>query len=349
MSNNYQRLNNWWEVIYNPRCEEFAEVKKDDECPSVRVWHKLSVDIEVFACKKNKYTNSYYGKIFDCVNFFGELRGEKRIKFNDCEFKKVSFAGSVFCGVLFRRCLFDETSFSLSTFNDCEFRDCYFKQISASGNKTIFRNTYIESEKFLSDMYLNTDKELIERKGSSFSLQRSEWYKTKSVLARQIMQMPPVGNDINVLISCVEMARCLEVKYDMYRTVYEICDDSGGCKKKLLLVAELLFSLIEYLVINIFGWLTGWGYKIGKVVVIGGFMFLLFAIIYNNYIYIDDGILRNVLRSFEYGLLFGYTKYDYKCFSEIALWLHFLNSLAGMFWFSALIPVIINKMSNDDR
>ncbi len=344
MPRNPQRTNNYWEVIYDPKINALDDFKpKDNELVILKYWRNLIIDINDFRQKPYHFNS----KVFECIDFIGSLDGESTITFEGCTFEKVSFRNSVFNKVKFRRCFFVETSFSLSHFVDCEFRDCDFKRISVSGNTTILENTYIDSRAFLFDVYLNKNKDVLRVNNSSLPWQRYNYYKTKSVLARKIMKLRPVVNDLELLILSIKVARCLEIKSSIYKSFYFM--QKEGCFKKNLWFFNFVFSVIEYLVVNVFGWLTGWGYKIGKTVFFGLFLSFLFSLLYDQFFYINADYFENLLRALEYGFLFGYTKYPFKDISNDVQWVHFLNSFFGMMWFSALIPVILNKMSNDDK
>jgi hypothetical protein len=259
----------------------------------------------------------------------------------------VSFRDTCLKGVKFNGCIFKYTSFSLAQFIDCEFRNCSYEKISLSGNTTVFENTYIDSKAFLKDVYLNRDKDVLKKNKTTLHYQSYRARKTKSEIARKIMHMRPVINDLDMLISSVKIARRLEIESAISESFYFIIH--GSERKKVISFFNFVFSAIEYPVVNIFGWLTGWGYKIGKTVLFGILSMLLFSVIYDNFIYVKADFVDNLLKSFEYGLLFGYTKYPMDKVPMYIQWIHFLNSFFGMIWFSALIPVVLNKMSNDDN
>lgn len=276
-----------------------------------------------------------------------ELEKPDTISFEKCEFKKVSFSKTIFKNVNFKECKFIETTFSLSTFIDCEFRDCEFKKIGISGNTTIFQNCYIDPEKLLHNVYVNEDKELLKEKGTTPFYQNYRSIKTRSEIARKIMTMRPVVNDLSMLITSIKVARNYETKSSIRGAFYHILTETFF--KKVKYIFGFLFSIVEIIIINIFGWLTGWGYKIGKTSCLGGIGIVIFSLLYSFILFPDASYFNNLLKSIEYWFLIGYTKYPFADLSLWKQWTVFLNSFFGSLWFASLIPVVFNKMSRDDK
>ena len=101
--------------------------------------------------------------------------------------------------------------------------------------------------------------------------------------------------------------------------------------------------------INIFGWLTGWGHKIGKTVFIGIIGITLFSFIYKYWFFENDTYIQNLLKSCEYWFLVGYTKYTFNDLNICKQFIIFCNSFLGLLWYASLIPIIFNKMSKNDK
>lgn len=344
-----QRKKNYWEPIYDPHisinnCIDKTTIRLN-ELSTTKGWKKSKINLEIFEPKK------YIDLTFDTIDFFGSFSGflPKFVTFEQCKFNKVSFSDTLFENVKFKKCIFDFTTFSLSTFKNCEFRDCTFSKIGISGNTTIFINTYIDSAKLLSDVFLNKDRDILLNLGRTTpEYQEYRLFGTKSSIARQIMRMAPIINDLPLLIKSIKTARNYEIKARIKRALFSISTETFF--KKFRPIGMFISSLLELIIINFFGSLTGWGYNIGKAVSIGIIGNILFSLIYSFFIFKESTFFVNLLKAFEYWFLFGYTKYSY-C-PPLPLqeeYFIFLNTILGMLWFSALIPVIINKMSNDDK
>jgi len=120
---------------------------------------------------------------------------------------------------------------------------------------------------------------------------------------------------------------------------------------------------IESIVMRVFGFINGWGSSLPRVFIFGVFILLMYTIIYMIMdggqvpIINDSGEAKNIdvtsfyyfvsslLKSFDVTFLAGYTKhitmYD-SIFKQLTL---LTNMLVGLFWYSVLIPTLINKIS----
>ncbi len=346
MIKNTQRKTNYWEPVYNPSQNDLIEkILCKNDFDETTGWKELIIDLKSFLDLYSKYDNY----TFNTVDFSGTLEPEKTksISFSNCTFQNVSFSGTIFKNIKFQKCKFDKTTFSLSTFESCEFRDCQYIDIGISGNTTIFNDCYIDSKKLLDNAYLNEDKNLLKEKNTTPLYQKYRHIKTKSVIARKIMSMPPVMNDLSMLIQSISVARNYETKASIYGNLNHIMTESFWSKIPYIL--SVFFPILEWIIINIFGWLTGWGYKIGKTTFIGIFGIVIFSLIYNLYVFEDKSYIENLLKSFEYWFLIGYTKYSFQDLSIYTQLIIFCNAFFGSIWFASLIPVVFNKMSKDDK
>jgi hypothetical protein len=336
---NPQRQKNYWEPIYEPEAREFKEWQPSvDELRHTKGIQKRIVNLDTI--KKSQFThlNEF---TFENIDFTGILDGEQRkFTFRKCIFKKCSFREAEFINIKFTLCNFDQSTFALGYFRDCEFRDCNYHKIGVSGNSMTMDNCYLDPELFLKDLYLNSDPVILTENNTSIHFQKFQQAKTKAVIARKLTELQPIKNDIEFHIKSIETARKKEVLAFFSESFYKLFYGKDNAKIKNFF--NLIFSMLEFPIIMLFGWLSGWGYKIGKTVFIGIICIVIFAFINNELIFQSESILESILKTFEYWLLFGYTKYDFSLIPKSFQWLIFLNSLLGMIWFAAIIPIIIN-------
>lgn len=161
------------------------------------------------------------------------------------------------------------------------------------------------------------------------------------------MTMSPVRNDLSMLIRTISIARNYETK----ASILEECHNLT-IKSRLSIIPHLfsfIFFILEFMIINLFGWLTGWGHKIGKTAFIGISCIIIFSFIYRYFVFENELYIQQLLKSFEYWFLIGYTKYPT---NDLSIYQHlviFCNSFLGLLWYASLIPIIFNKMSKDDK
>jgi len=343
---NPQRQKNYWEPIYEPDAREYIEWQATGEdLRHTKGIKKLIVNLETI--KESQFTHlSEF--TFENIDFTGSLDGEQRkFTFRKCIFRKCSFRGAIFINIKFTACEFDYTTFALGYFRDCEFRNCTYNQIGVSGNSMTLENCYIDPELFLKNLYLNANSDVLDENHTSLQYQKFQQAKTKAVIARKLTEMQPIKNDIEFHILSIETARKHEVLAYFDESFYNLF--YGKDKAKIKNLFNLIFSFLEYPIIMLFGWISGWGYKIGKTIFLGIFCISIFAIINNALIFQSDSISASLLKTLEYWLIFGYTKYDFTLIPKNFQWLIFLNSFLGMIWFAAIIPIIINKLGKSNE
>ena len=74
-----------------------------------------------------------------------------------------------------------------------------------------------------------------------------------------------------------------------------------------------------------------------------------FSFIYRYFVFENELYIQQLLKSFEYWFLIGYTKYKFDNLSISQQLVIFCNSFLGLLWYASLIPIIFNKMSKDDK
>jgi hypothetical protein len=342
---NPQRAKNFWEPIYSPENDnKYQKWEISDENIGTITGKKKSwVQIDDFAKVKTKRIRDFK---FDYVDFIGNF-DDSYMTFNECTFTCCSFYRSSWKNIKFRDCMFQNTSFSISKFENCEFRDCKFNNISISGNEMKFINSYIEPQHFIAAATTNLDPDILHEQNVLPEYQSYRLEKTKSSVARMLLQMKPIKNDIDTYVQAKRIARKSESFFQIKKHFYEI--KAGKLKAKFFGVIGILLCFIEFLFISTIGWLSGWGLKTGRALILGLICTILFALYYHFYLFQPDSFVKSYLRGLEYWFLFGYTRYDISSLSLINKIVVFLNSLLGLFWFATILPVLIEKMGKENE
>ena len=343
---NPQRYKNYWEPIYNPTIKQFDIWKPDgivlEQTTGIK---EVSFNIEIFKTLQLKRLTD---KSFENVDFGGELDGgQRKFTFKSCSFNYCSFRDTILTNIKFTNCKFNHTSFTFGKFVNCEFRDCLFVKIGISSNATYLDNIYVNPMTFLKDFYLITNKSVLKENNSNVLFQ---WYmleRTRSNIARKLAEMPSIRRNIDFHIYSIKSSRKYEILSWLKRSIYYVI--KGSLLQKAKNFINLIYYSLEYPTIMFFGWLSGWGNKIGKTLLIGLISLLVLSTINNCIIFKDDSFISSVLKTSEYWLLFGYTKYDFNVIPENYQWIIFGNSVLGMIWFAAIIPIIINKLGKSDE
>jgi hypothetical protein len=343
---NPQRQRNFWEPIYEPNIKIFDIWKATpDEIRHLKGIKRLIVNLSIIQDSNSSHLSEF---LFEKVDFIGFLDGgQMKFTFRKCNFTKCSFRNTEFTNIKFTECIFDHTTFALGYFKNCEFRNCTYKQIGVSGNSMILEDCYLDPKLFLESLFLNKDLSVLKEKNTNLQYQKFQQTKTKAVIARRLTEMQPIKNDIEFHILSIKTARKYEILSSYSESYYFVTHGKFFDRFKNLF--NLIYSMLEFPVIMTFGWLSGWGYKIGKTIFIGLIFISLFSFINYGLIFKCDTYSESVLKTFEYWLLFGYTKYDFNLIPHNFQWLIFVNSFLGMIWFAALIPIIINKLGKSNE
>jgi hypothetical protein len=337
---NPQRTKNYWEPVFGSYSGPLEVCDADFD--TVTGVQKVRVSLERYGTR-----TIFEGLRFSDVDFSGEFDGgARKATFKDCFFERCSFRGSEIKNTKFTNCKFLCTSFSLASFSDCEFRDCLYEKIGFSGNTTRFQNVYIDAGKFLKAAYLQRNTSVLRENKTNLLHQSYRLEKTKSVLARKLLSMRPVKDDVDMYTRGIKTARWYEITSKIKESVHFVV--LGPVKNKLQRIINLICYSVELVVVLFFGWLSGWGQKIGKAVFFGVVTIVAYGFLYSQFLTNEVSSGEAFLRSFEYMLLFGYTKYPLKDLDAKTQWIVFSNSALGMVWFAALIPSIINKMGPQD-
>jgi hypothetical protein len=343
---NPQRSNNFWETIYSPEVDHkyekwnIADEKNNKVTGIIEVWVQIN-DIE----KMEK--GRFKGFKFERTDFIGELE-KKHFVFTECQFIQCAFYKCVWKNVKFQKCSFEKTSFSISQFEDCEFRDCHFKEISISSNEMKLINVYIEPFKFISAAYTNLDVNTLREEGVDPEYQAYRLEGTKASVARMLLQMRPIRNNIDTFMEAKHIARRCESFHLIKKGFFDVTKGEDF-KTKLKGLVKIPLYFIEYFIIFAIGWLSGWGLKIGRTFLIGFLCTICFSLYYNFFLFKSDSFIGNYLKSLEYWFLFGYTKYSMTNIPFLDQLIIFMNSFLGLFWFATVLPVLLEKMGKDNE
>lgn len=341
---NPQRSTNFWEPIYDPNEKEY----KLCAIPPEDFDHIPAIDRYVINWEYLSTKTFLEDKTFTRIDFIGNIDGDKLTKtFRNCQFVLCSFRSSEIKNIKFSNCNFDRTTFSLARFINCEFRNCQFHNIGISGNATQLENIYIDPEELLKNLYLCKDKDLLKERKTNIQFQKMMQMKTKSVIARKILTMKPVKADIDMLIRAIRSSRKYETKSKLAESLYNLKTQNFIQKWKHLL--NFVYYILELPVLCFFGWLSGWGQKAGKTVLFGICGIFLFALFYAFIGYPKSTNSDSLMKSIEYTLLFGYTKYPFVNNNRLTNTVVLINAIFGMLWYASLIPIIINKLGKDDE
>jgi len=277
---NPQRSKNYWEVIYSPErdnCHDKWEIS-DEGMDTITGKKNVLIEISDFKNLKIKHIRDFS---FNYVDFMGKLENTY-LNFNNCNFVECSFYRSSWKNIKFQKCNFENTSFSITKFENCEFRECKFKDISISGNEMKFLNSYIEPYKFIKAAYTNLDSSILKEKNINPKYQLYRLEGTKSSAARMLLQMRPIKNDIDTFMDAKHIARKCESFHNIKKGFYQFSCKELKTKFKGLL--SILLYFIEYLFISAIGWLSGWGLKAGRTLIIGLLCTIGFSFYYNFFL-----------------------------------------------------------------
>lgn len=340
---NRQRTSNYWEPIYKPEADnafEYWQVKQhklNDTTGKKNVWIKID-DFQDSIYRVEDFT-------FENVDFEGTLN--KRLKFLRCKFINCSFRYTTWTHVKFNDCLFSRVSFTISKFNYCEFRDCKYEKIGLSGNETQFKDVFIEPDKFVKAAYTNTNENVLKENGTSVKYQKYRLEYSKSKFARMLLRMKPIRADIDSYSKAKMTARITENIFYIKKYYHDFTINTYVFK--ILPLLRFILSIIELVVTYLFGIASGWGLKFSRMFIVGLFLTLYFGIYYKLIFFYNQSFIECYLRSLEYWFFVGYTKYPFgKTLSDHQI-IVFINSLLGIFWYSILIPVILEKLGKSDE
>ncbi|EEY7116900.1 pentapeptide repeat-containing protein, partial [Escherichia coli] len=289
---------------------------------------------------KNKFFSGY---VFTECDIYGDNKGI-RITFKSCEFRKVCFGYANFKNIKFVDCTFIECSFSMASFENCQFNNCTYKDISYSGNETKLNNTYIEPSKFIGALFVNQDKDICEKEGTTPEYQKYRSYGTKTKCSKILLNSLSTIPDDEVYYQAVEVHFKCKQKSKQKSLLFE--RSNSKVTKKLWYSILLLKSVIENFIINTSGLINGWGGSLFRCIFVGLFIMIVFTIIYA--ITSSGDVIGAFMKAVDITLLTGYTKYSTERttsgIGQLDETIHLINMMIGVWWYGILIPTLINKI-----
>lgn len=343
----------------------FDDISKNDMNPDI------SLNIEYKKFEKCDFSGNNGGKKMTfkncsfllCYFSFSEFND---VNFINCEFESCSLSQSKFY-----RCIFDE--------------DCSFYKISITGKSIIFTQTEISACKLLNNIYkpyLHRE-ELYNEKGLNKVIEDYRMNKSILKLSKTIMESNKTSSD-DLFFDSVKnifLKKINEKKSHNKKRIFDLTESIENKKKEVLnkrdkalffiikskmkiflLKARRPTFFLDKAVMKTFGTMNCWGGSLPRVFLFGIGILLFYALIYGlmdgGFAYtMKDGItgitevkplyyiVNSLLKSFDITFLAGYTKHVtmYDSITKQAVLLS--NMLIGLFWYSVLIPTLINKIS----
>lgn len=293
------------------------------------------------------------GISFTRCDFSGSFSFEQ-IVFTGCKFEACDFGNSNWNNAKFSNCKFSRCSLTQTTFDKCQFNDCSWFEISFSGTETRIFNTFISNPgEFISAGYTNLNADQYPKgQNVTVAYQKMRLEETKAKVARFILRNNEQNGDDASYYKAIESYLLQTVKSRRESKIYEI-----GLKNKwyhtlpLAKIAHALWYDFEIFILRISGSINGWGSSIAKPFFVGLALMMLFALTYyllepqNTTAVLFYQIINALIKSFDITLLFGYTKHASNQ-SAICIQIIFgINALFGLWWYSILVPTVINRIS----
>lgn len=336
-----KRLTNYWDVLFKPGCKPIVEVygwniessngPKNSVCPSVS---RLKLD----------------GASFSNCDFDGVFT---KLTFTNCNFVGCDFA-SQWKYVKFNDCKFSKCSFTMTTFRNCKFSDCEWSGISVSGSETRFENTVITNPiEFISATYVNLDPGVLKDNNKVASYQRYRHEHTKAKLARRLFENSQASSDEDIYYECVRLYLTQSINSKKYAVMHQIENGGGGFLRKLYLRSKRVVFSAEKKIINISGWVNGWGGSLVRPASLGLLMVLSFSVVYNMELHWNsvrsvetffEGYWKSLIMAIDVTFLFGYTKHLNSGDGLLVQFTGIFNALLGLWWYAIFVPTVMNRI-----
>lgn len=341
---NFKRQRNYWEPVYAPSesLKPFIEFDWNTvNYPSIK---KVHCNAETLSAKTAQYKRHNIKSIdFDTCDFDGDFNFTK-LTFIKCRFFNCDFKSSKWLETKFSACHFEKTSLSTSKFMDCQFNECTWKNIGISSNEMYISGTRITNpHDFIQAAYTNTDASVLNQFNTSPAYQNYRLEGTKAKVARTLLtSIQDHGDDdaffdgVKAYITQNLIAKIADKKY--LRT-------QNSSAFKYVKNAGIEFALrLELSIVSLSGWINGWGGKLGRALVAGITLILVFWAFYGVSGFVP-GSIQSGLAAIEITLLVGYTKYassQAPISSQIA---YATNMVFGLWWYTVFVPTIVNRVS----
>lgn len=334
-----KRLNAYWDSLYTGESMALKEHDWDfsnNKGPTQLLF--LSDALTARVDDRSSSRRTITGINFDYCDFFGDFTSLD-VSFQKCTFTRCDFGGTVWKGAKFSNCTFERCSLTMTEFQSCQFYNCNWSKITMSGNEMRLIDTLINNpRKFIASAYTNIDFEVLEKNKKSVSYQKMRLENTKAKVARSIYLSAEGRGDekayyegLRTYINQSNWARVREAFYNL-----------SGRKDVFVNGVRVAGGMIEFLIINLSGFINAWGRSIVRPAFIGLAVMLGFGLLYG---FLSGNYYQGILQGFDITFLVGYTKHAMVDKSLTDQALYATNAFLGLWWYAILVPTVINRLS----
>jgi len=334
-----KRIYAWWDCLYT---NKRIQLKKGDwdfsnnKGPSK--YHFSDTALEEYRNKSNRSKRVSFWEInFDTCDFVGDFEhGE--IKFTGCSFTNCDFGDSRWSKAKFNKCKFLNCSITLAEFSDCFFHECSWKNVTFNGRTRFFSTLVSDACQMVNSGYTNTDTAVLEAKGVTVKHQLWRLEQSKAKISRMLMQGSEHHGDDRAYYSAVKSYLTQTVKASRSKALYDAENERRIYRGK----AFSVFANVELSILNISGWMNGWGASIARPAAFGVLLVLIFGAIYA---WQSNSIWSGLIKSFDITFLIGYTKHSLLDVSLPQQALYACNAFLGLWWYAILVPCLVNRIT----
>lgn len=335
-----RRADCWWEPIFNPDLQGKLVKGSWDFSQTAGPLGKyfLGADLKNLVKKAEQHEIREI-KFIDC-DFQGKFDPETIVMFDECTFVRCDFAYSDWKDTHFRLCTFESCSISLASFSRCQFRDNTWISLGFSGSKTEFHNCQITNPAELVGAGVSRTR----KSDKPRRLKLYQWYRlqgTKAHLSRTLMlSHESTGDEQNFF----EIARTHDLQQSfakIAKAVFNlIFSEEQGRIRSLL---QLMFGVIENLLIRFFGAINGWGIStlrpLSSLVVI--YVAFAFFYYYGDYASLE----RAFQKSFNITILAGYSNEYSPDMSGNLVWIQNVQAIVSIVVYTVFFGTVLSKVS----
>lgn len=349
------RRKNFWEPIYDPAYTAPEKLYDWDTNTSFGVKDCVCTaeELEKKMQSENRPKWVMREMQFKKCDFRGNFNFDQ-IVFTDCSFENCDFGISSWENAKFTNCRFNRCSLTQTSFDKCQFNNCTWNDISFSGTETRIFNTHISNpDEFINAGYTNLDKGTYPANSKvEPAYQKMRLEETKAKVARTILRNNEQNGDDTSYYKAIKSYLLQTVKNRKESKIYEINSSKSHCHKLGItrFITNFWYS-IEIFILKTSGYINGWGASIAKPFFLGMALMAIFAILYfmlaspNNSNANIPPFIAAIIKSFDITLLFGYTKHASTQSSICDQIVYGLNAIFGLWWYSILVPTVINRIS----
>lgn len=334
------KLTHFWDPLYDPADNAEYPPSDWDFQHTTGIKHRIcnANDLKritnerlVFAIKKVSFERCNFRGKFDFV----------QLAFSECNFELCDFGYAKWQKVKFTKCKFKKCSLTMLTFYQCQFIDCTWEDIAISGNETlIFKSAISNPQEFIQSAYTCLNEDVLRQNNTNSNYQKMRLEQTKAKVARIVLTNLERYGDDESYYSAIKTYMNQSISARIEEAEYELLLKKNSVKNNLLISS----LKIERIILNASGKINAWGYSIGRPIVIGALLITIFGTTY-YLLDISKSLAAGMMAGFDVTLLFGYTKQVSNAMSGWQQGLCGLNAFLGLWWYSVLVPTIINRIS----